>query len=572
MHEAVISRKKRQTVATGLSDGDPVTTWLDSFSGNNATMSGSNRPTFKTNIVNGKPVVRFTSAGLSKLNLTTPIPGVAPWMVFIVSKHVAGVRLDSLSGNDGGQPRGPLIDTGNNVYVFSRDGYMNCSSPMSTGWHVVSGIVSGSLAAQHFIVVDGTSAGTGTLTASPNSGNFTTIGYDSITPAYCDGDIAEIVIYNAPIPTINQRGIEKYLGDKYGISVASGTATRPDTIAGIVSWWKSDSLLGPSTPLLTRYSDNPVISNGFGSPPVTQVGEFMPFVNPLDETQMISIFNGVQGGFGIGHVFYATSPANDGHTWTIGNGGSPIIADVTRRCDSIVVTGTNIKLYSTNNPGGSPQKIDMLEQTFTGLAGLSSGWTLHANVLSPTGSETDVSQGAVLKDGSTYYMYYSYRTAGATLPGIRVASSPDGITWTRQNGGNDIISKGAAGTYDATFIEFHQIQKLGSQYVITAEVYGGPSDLSPDGSTWHNAMYYSTNPTSGWAKSNSNPILSGSFLAGTPDRYHVAIPYWAFINGAWRLFYQESNTDPFSTSYLSAIWTIGGATLRQGLDPTSLLT
>src|SRR5580765_7415799 len=42
----------------GLADGDPVTTWLDSsVNGNNATQTGALRPTFKTNILNGKPVV-----------------------------------------------------------------------------------------------------------------------------------------------------------------------------------------------------------------------------------------------------------------------------------------------------------------------------------------------------------------------------------------------------------------------------------------------------------------------------------------------------------------------------------
>src|SRR5574343_1369214 len=46
---------------TGLNDGDAVATWEDS-SGNNRDASqatGANRPTYKTNIVNSLPVVRF---------------------------------------------------------------------------------------------------------------------------------------------------------------------------------------------------------------------------------------------------------------------------------------------------------------------------------------------------------------------------------------------------------------------------------------------------------------------------------------------------------------------------------
>lgn len=324
------------------------------------------------------------------------------------------------------------------------------------------------------------------------------------------------------------------------------------------------SLLGASAavePELTRYSGNPVIDVTAWTPPVAQVSELLVFPNPLDNTQLIGFESG---------CWLFTAPANDGYIWTLGNGGVQFISGI-RRVDSVVVDGTNIRLYSTNNPTSSPQAIDMWETTFTGLPSLADPWTLHSNVLAPTGSETDVSQGAVLKDGSTYYMYYSYRTASATLPGIRVASSSDGITWTRENGGADIISRGAPGSYDATYFEFHQIQKIGSQYIITCEVYGGPEGVA-DGSTWHEAMYYSTSPTSGWTRSASNPVFSGSGVTGSADRYHVATPYWAFINGTWRLFYQESSTDPFTTYYISAHWTLGQARLSPGKTPADLLT
>ena len=46
---------------TGLNNNDPVATWSDrSGNGNDATQAtATNRPLYKTNIVNGKPVVRF---------------------------------------------------------------------------------------------------------------------------------------------------------------------------------------------------------------------------------------------------------------------------------------------------------------------------------------------------------------------------------------------------------------------------------------------------------------------------------------------------------------------------------
>jgi hypothetical protein len=227
-----------------LVDGDPVSTWYDSsVNANHATMTGSNRPTFKTAIVNGNPIVRFTSAGLSKLDLTTPISGTEPWIVFSVMKQATSGRLDALDGNAaGGTPHGIFLDTANNAYVWSHYGWQPTSSALAAGFHILEGICSGPTAGAHFILSDGASVGNGTLNSSANSGNYTTIGYDSITPTYCDGDIAELIIYAAALSGTDRQNIEKYLGTKYGITVPAGTAVQPDTVTGLMGWWKADSL------------------------------------------------------------------------------------------------------------------------------------------------------------------------------------------------------------------------------------------------------------------------------------------------------------------------------------------
>ena len=225
-----------------LVDGDPVSTWPDSSgNGHDATMTGSNRPTFKTAIVNGKPVVRFTSAGQSKLNIATPISGAFPWIVFAVMKQAAtGTRIDSLNGSDAsGTPYGPLIVTANTLYMFTREGYVSDLTSISLGFHVLDGIHGGT--GTQFLLIDGV-ANTSALTPSANTGNFTTIGYDSVTPTYSDGDIAEIIIYNASLAGTDRQNIEKYLGTKYGITVAGGIAVDPSTVSGLEGWWKADSL------------------------------------------------------------------------------------------------------------------------------------------------------------------------------------------------------------------------------------------------------------------------------------------------------------------------------------------
>jgi hypothetical protein len=74
------------SLLTGLTDGDPVATWTD-MSGwdNNATASGGS-PTYKTGVLNGKPVVQFVKANgdaFTTANLSSQFPSAAT--VFIVA-------------------------------------------------------------------------------------------------------------------------------------------------------------------------------------------------------------------------------------------------------------------------------------------------------------------------------------------------------------------------------------------------------------------------------------------------------------------------------------------------------
>ncbi len=68
----------------------------------------------------------------------------------------------------------------------------------------------------------------------------------------------------------------------------------------------------------------------------------------------------------------------------------------------------------------------------------------HNTVFRPTGNAAQfdgihVCDPSVIRVDSTYYMYYGGYGDGTGTTMIGVASSPDGITWTRLNGGNPII-------------------------------------------------------------------------------------------------------------------------------------
>jgi hypothetical protein len=216
-----------------LSDGDPVSTWADSSGhGKNATMTSSNRPTFKTAIVNGKPVVRFTSAGQSKLNLTTPISGAGNFTCIVVAKPATGTdKAYILTGNGvSATPMGPLLVDGGGAYVFDRVGYVPVASLISLAWHVLTGTTS---SGSKTLYLDGTSD-TDVPVALASVGDFVAIGYDSVTPTYFNSDIAEIIFYNVFLSSTDRANIEKYLGTKYGITVAGASAVDPSTVTGLL--------------------------------------------------------------------------------------------------------------------------------------------------------------------------------------------------------------------------------------------------------------------------------------------------------------------------------------------------
>lgn len=70
--------------ALGLADNDPVGTWTAS-TGNNATQTGAARPTFKTAIQNGKPVVRFDGSG-DFMDMADLASQAQPFTVLVVFK------------------------------------------------------------------------------------------------------------------------------------------------------------------------------------------------------------------------------------------------------------------------------------------------------------------------------------------------------------------------------------------------------------------------------------------------------------------------------------------------------
>lgn len=170
--------------------------------------------------------------------------------------------------------------------------------------------------------------------------------------------------------------------------------------------------------------------------------------------------------------------------------------------------------------------------------------------------EEMVSQGAVLRQWNAHagrwdwYMYYSYRGKDGILPGIRLATSHDGKTWTRRFHPAD--PRGMGQIFPSTpnaYYEWHQVFQLGPMYVLCIEV--GVNR----GARWRPVLAVSKDPVHGWSQLDVDTVLQTKWSGLYDDRtlYHVATPALYQINGTWYLFAQACGR-PANDNYIDGAW------------------
>lgn len=218
--------------ALALSDGDKVGTWTDSSSAaNNATASGTDRPTYKTGIVNSKPSVRFTSANSEHMatGSNVGISGNFAATVFVVTKPTSSsVAMCPVGmGNTGVDKRFSLVGAGVNsgkysVSYGSGDWWNDTTTVDTAAFHTIC--IKKSAGAENTtttIYKDGTAGSNNgsSDTATPNLTDapvaLGTLGADIVNSNY-DGDIAEVIIYDTALSDGNRNSVEGYLRTKYG--------------------------------------------------------------------------------------------------------------------------------------------------------------------------------------------------------------------------------------------------------------------------------------------------------------------------------------------------------------------
>jgi len=197
-----------------------------------------------------------------------------------------------------------------------------------------------------------------------------------------------------------------------------------------------------------------------------------------------------------------------------GNPGDPDDTQVS--APFVMYTGGEYKMWYVGDPGSSPTSYIMFANSTDGVT-----WTKHGTVLSPSGlQEQGVHYPGVILDGSTYKMWYG--GSDGTYYRIFYATSPDGLSWTRQGLALDL---GPPGAMDDSSVFAPFVLREGSTYKMW---YTGG-----DGSN-NRVMYVESNDGINWGTRELNLDLG---TPGSEESAHVQFPHILVEGGTYHLWY-----------------------------------
>ena len=296
-----------------------------------------------------------------------------------------------------------------------------------------------------------------------------------------------------------------------------------------------------------------VINCGGGGWKDGQVQEPCILVNPKDASKLVMFYAGMKLGGREGCLAKAWANVSDPFTWHEDANNPLLRSDPTKpfeggslRLDSVFYNEA-IDEYWIYYTGGIGNGVN-LATCLAGKDGYSEVTTANIKryegnpILTPKGQGRDdgncVSQGAVVREDSLWYMFYSYRNETKTLPGIRLATSRDGKHWAKVSG-PDLLTAAP----EQVYIEWHQVYKIGNRYVMLYEGYNR-------GIRWGAGVATSSSLTTGWQKAPLN-LFDQTQWADYSDEtmFHVATPAIYDINNKWYMYFQAAQSGDYGRQH-----------------------
>lgn len=239
--------------ALTLNDGDTVTSWTDSSGNNNHAVeySGQGMPVFKTNIKNGLPIVRFAGEGTPQTLLLST--ALAAWQNKGYCALFAVFRPDSATakgdvmfvetGTGVGRAGFAVSETGyvGEFTLFGRrlDGdsaqFVHGGTVVAGNWYIVSVLIEWANAIAHIRVNGVATAESHAFQTAGNTSNTASWSVDIASSggaSFFDGDICELLWYNAQITEAQAAQLEAYLDGRWAVLPVddSGTTKAPTAI------------------------------------------------------------------------------------------------------------------------------------------------------------------------------------------------------------------------------------------------------------------------------------------------------------------------------------------------------
>jgi hypothetical protein len=193
-----------------LNDGDAVSTWTDeSGNGNNATGSGSTRPLYKTNIVNGRPVVRGDGVD-DYLTLSSNITISKNTTWFCVAKNISGGSYRVLIATD---KFGLYSNSDLGNWIAFVNANINSGQTLSS-FKLVEAICRS--ATDVDVRTNGANLVNGNGSSFPARGG-TRLFADPSGVQFANADIAEILVYKKELYDTDLALVRSYLNSKYAL-------------------------------------------------------------------------------------------------------------------------------------------------------------------------------------------------------------------------------------------------------------------------------------------------------------------------------------------------------------------
>ena len=261
-------------------DLDPVGTWPDGVGSNDATASGSARPTLRTAYINGHNAVDFDGVD-DGLDLSSQIDVSAGFTVFSVSYRASQPNnWFTLTEKDSPyNPYSAFWYSDGNVYLHNNSSTYSAASSV-TGWRLVASTTTGP-----DVYVDAASLGISNIGGSAGSGFFDAIGKRSFGPDFTVGTHAFICVVSPTASADTIQRLEGWAAHYYGLTanLPSGHPYKlfPPFVgvdpvlwtpadAGLTAYWLADDISGADADPVGTWPD------GVGSNDATASGSARP--------------------------------------------------------------------------------------------------------------------------------------------------------------------------------------------------------------------------------------------------------------------------------------------------------